>query len=136
MGVWSVFDSPRNLPLIIKFTESWLLYYNGIKISWLFYYTVYCHDMPVPLITCHQHGRDCFIRMLSINMACSITVYCHMSSTQCDCFVRMLSMHLDCSITVYCILCQSINSDCFWKPIKLHRTHPVNAESLMVVTHI
>ena len=42
---------------------------------------VYCHNISVPLITCHQHSHNCVIRMLSINFACSIT-FCHMSSTQ------------------------------------------------------
>ena len=54
--------------------------------------TVYCHNMSVSLITCHQHSHNCFIRMLSINMACSI----HMSSTvitvllQCYQYTRLL----------------------------------------------
>ena len=97
--------------------------------------TVHCHNVSVPPISCHQHSHDCFIRMLSINMACwLIIVICHQQSH--NYFIKMPSMPsmcFDCSrpITVYChntYVCQSINSDCFWKPIKLLRTHPVDAE--------
>ena len=138
--------------------DVWGMSGAGINMcSWVV--SIYRHNVSVPLITCHQHSHDCFIRVLSINMACWLVplqciVICHQHIH--DCFIRMPSIHLDCSITVYChnyvlntvmiallechqytlivplqyivIICQSINPDCFWKPIKLLRTHPVDAE--------
>ena len=56
-------------------------------------------------VTCHHHSNNCFIAMPLIHLDCCITVYCHNT-------------------------CMSaISPDCFWKPIKLLRTHhPVDAE--------
>ena len=43
--------------------------------------TVYFHNMLVTLITCYQHRHDSFIRMLSINMASSVTCISHVINT-------------------------------------------------------
>ena len=91
--------------------------------------TVYCHNGSVPLITCHYNSHDCFIRILSINMACFITCMSRVINTvitallQCQQYTSIVV--LQCSA----IICQSINPYCFWKPIKLLRAHhPVDAE--------
>ena len=41
-----------------------------------------------------------------------------------DCFITMMNAVLQC----IAIRCQFIYPDCFWKPIKLLRTHSVDAE--------
>ena len=112
--------------------------FNKVTTAWLQWYqlrhldcsvTVYCHNMSVPLIS-HQHSYDCFIRMLSINMACSIMCMSHVINTVISALLQCHQYTLIVVLQCIVIIFQSINSDysCFWKPIKLLRTYPVDAE--------
>ena len=92
--------------------------------------TVYCHNVSVPQIKYHQYSHDCFIRMLSINMAYPITITCMshvinmVMTALSQCQQYTLIVLLQCTT----IICYSINPDCFQKPIKLLRTHTVDAK--------
>ena len=92
--------------------------------------TLYCHNLSVPQTTCHQHSHDCFIRMLSISMACSIICMSHVINTVLTALLQCHQCTLIVVVQRIAIIFQSINPNCrcFWKPIKLLRIHCVDAE--------
>ena len=88
----------------------------------------YFHLLSVLLITCHQNSDHCFIRMLSINNSFYYSVLSHVINTFMNALLECHQYTLIVLLQCIAIICQSINPDCFWKPIKLLRTHPVDAK--------
>ena len=89
--------------------------------------TVYCHNMSVPLITCHQHSHNCFIRMLSMTVAFSITCLLHVINTV---IIALLQCQNTPLLLYYSVLPKYVTPLIltFWKAIKLLRTQPVDAK--------
>ena len=108
--------------------QSQLNYYNGY-ISRLFdcSITVYYY-MSAPLITYHQQSQLLYYN--AINKQCLFygIALLHVNNTVITAVLECHQYTLIVLLQFIAIICQSINPDCFWKPIKLLRTHPVDAE--------